>query len=103
MKKRSPYDRLGVAIVDLVRSEAPASSGIERWKVVHREPLVIEQVDGEVVLEDGDPDFTIGDALRARLADPENPPAVGALVWVAAVEEESGTEWHAFDVVSGGD
>lgn len=70
-------------------------SGVERFKVTAVRPsLVIGQVQGELSLEDGDPDFTVGETLRARLV--ATTVHVGDLVWCA---REDG-EWHAFDVVS---
>jgi hypothetical protein len=97
---RTPYELLGAKLIGLARDEAEAVAGaIERWTVLHTNPLVIEQIDGDVILEEGDPDFTVGDWLRQHreIYGLVN----GSLVWVAAVPEpEGGVEWHAFDVVS---
>lgn len=69
-------------------------SGVQRFKVTIVAPLTLTELGGELVLEDGDPDFTVGEALRARAVAAQV--ASGDLVWVA----REGQEWHAFDVVS---
>lgn len=53
-----------------------------RFKVVYRNPLVVEAIDGELLLEEGDPDLEID---RAVLADRPN---VDDLVVVQQTEDE---------------
>lgn len=88
------YDRLALRIRQTVREVHHDLPGVERFTVALVNPFTITQLDGELQLEDGDPDFTIGETLRARLT--------GALVsnndlvWVSRQDGE----FHAFDVVS---
>lgn len=93
------FDRLATRLREMARAEAEAASGVERWTVRQASPLVIEQLDGELVLEEGDPDFTVGDWLRQlRTAYGIE---VGSQVWVGrASSAPDDVEWHALDVVS---
>lgn len=91
----SVFDQLAERIRQTVRDvHANELSGVERFAVQIVNPFTVAQVQGELSLEDGDPDFTVGEALRVRLAAAQV--AIGDLVWVA----RSDGEWHAFDVVS---
>lgn len=61
---RSVFDELVDEIRDMVRDEArQVSPPVERWKVTSSNPLVIEQVGGDVVLEEGDPDVEFDRAV----------------------------------------
>jgi hypothetical protein len=89
------FDELALAVQQLVRDvHANELSGVERFTVTTVTPFVIGEVGGELSLEDGDSDFTIGETLRARIAAAQV--HVGDLVWVGRHDQE----WHAFDVVS---
>lgn len=93
------FDRLATRLREMAREEADNASGVERWLVKHADPLMIEQLDGDLVLEEGDPDFTVGEWLRQLRVAYGLP--VGSLVWVArASGAEDDLEWHALDVVS---
>jgi hypothetical protein len=67
---------------------------VERWQVSSTSPLLIEEIEGDLVLEDGDPDFTIGVALRQHIA------TYGIAVGDMMLVVRSGNEWHAFDAVT---
>lgn len=89
------FDELASRLRRMVREvHTNELSGVTRFKVLTVNPLVVAELQGELTLEDGDPDFTIGEALRARAAAAQV--SVGDLVWVAREDQE----WHAFDVVS---
>jgi hypothetical protein len=77
-----------------VAGQAASKERVERWQVIGTSPLLIEEVEGDLVLEDGDPDFTIGVALRQHVATYGI--GIGDLVLVSV----SGEEWHAFDAVT---
>lgn len=67
---------------------------IERWRVLQGKPLLIEEVEGDLVLEEGDPDFTIGDPLRQHIA------TYGLAKDDQVLVTKAGHEWHAFDAAS---
>lgn len=91
----SVFDDLASRIRQTVRDvHANELSGVERFSVQYLEPFTIGEVAGDLVLVDGDPDFTLGEALRARVAAAQV--QLGDLVWAA----RNDGEWHAFDVVS---
>lgn len=84
------YDQLAARIrglvSDTVRAEAPP---VERWKVLAADPLVVEQIGGDIVLEEGDPDVEVD---RAVIADR---PEVGATVRV----HHDGEDWIISGVI----
>lgn len=89
------FDELAEAIRDIARGEArTVSPPVERWKVVKAEPLTIERVggDGDVVLEEGDPDVEIDRAVLAER------PAVDDLVRV----HHDGEDWIVAGVITHG-
>lgn len=90
---RTVYDELADRIRALVddRVEAAAPK-VLRFKVLTSDPLVIEQVDGELVLEEGDPDVEIE---RGLIASPEARPDVGDLVRV----HHDGEDWIVAGVI----
>lgn len=89
------FDQLAVKLREMVQAEHVNSlSGVERFRVVRVAPLMVEHVDGDLVLEDGDPDFTVGSWVRQRIANYGI--TVGDQVWCARESQE----WHAFDVTS---
>lgn len=89
------FDQLAMRMRAMVREvHHNELSGVERFQVLLVVPFVVREVQGELALEDGDPDFTVGETLRGRIAASQV--AVGDLVWVARHDGE----WHAFDVVS---
>lgn len=73
---------------------ANAGSTIHRFAVRQPAPLVIEEVEGDLVLEDGDPDFTVGDGLRQHIA------RYGLAGGDQIIVAHAGDEWHALDAAS---
>lgn len=71
-----------------------AGTHVARFQVRQASPLVIEEMDGDLVLEEGDPDFTIGDLLRHFRA------SNGLQVNDQVLVVHAGGEWHATDVVT---
>lgn len=61
------FDALADKIREVAQSEAPPP--VERWKVARSNPLVIEDMTGEVVLEEGDPDVEFDAMLLALRPD----------------------------------
>lgn len=89
------FDQLALRLHQMVRDvHHNELSGVERFTVVSVSPFVVDEVAGELSLEDGDPDFTIGETLRMRITAGQV--ASGDLIWVG----RNDGEWHAFDVVS---
>lgn len=93
------YDELADRIRSLVRREVDhRGPAVMRFKVVSVEPLVVEQVDGELFLEEGDPDVEVD---RGLLADR---PALGATVRVHADHGGGdGPDWMIVGVLVGGE
>lgn len=91
MKGRSSYDELADRIRALARHEAHAvSPPVQRFKVTSANPLIIEEIHGDLVLEEGDPDVEIDrGVLSVR-------PAVGDMVRV----HHDGEDWIIAGVVS---
>jgi hypothetical protein len=70
-------DELADSIRGLAREEAQAvSPPVSRFKVLRVNPLTVEELDGDLVLEEGDPDVEFDRALLALR------PAVGDVVRV---------------------
>lgn len=72
MKSAHPnvYDDLAAAVRSLVEDTAKAASPpVERWKVVQSNPLVIESIADDFMLEEGDPDVEIDRALLTDRPD----------------------------------
>lgn len=91
MKGRTSYDELADRIRALARREAHAvSPPVQRFKVTSGNPLVVEEVHGDLVLEEGDPDVEIDRAVLATR------PAVGDLVRV----HHDGNDWIIAGVVA---
>lgn len=91
------FDRLAVRMRQMVRVEhLNAGSGAERFKVTSTGPLRFESLSGTLTLEDGDPDVTIGWAVRQY--DLNYGLTIGDEVWAL---RESG-EWHISDVTDPG-
>lgn len=90
---RTVYDDLADRIRGLVEDRVAATAPkVLRFKVLTADPLVIEQIDGELVLEEGDPDVEID---RRLIATPEDRPDVGDLVRV----HHDGEDWIVAGVI----
>jgi DNA helicase TIP49 (TBP-interacting protein) len=89
------FDQLAGRLRQMVRDvHHNELSGVDRFTVLTVSPFVVAEVHGDLTLEDGDPDFSIGETLRTRItASQVN---AGDLIWVG----RNGGAWHAFDVVS---
>ncbi len=79
------YDDLADRIRSLVHRTVASRGGggsVQRFKVISANPLVVEQIEGDLVLEEGDPDV---DLVGALLADR---PSIGDTVLVHADGED---------------
>jgi hypothetical protein len=57
---RGVWEELTEAIGDFVHERARrASPPVERWKVVGVDPLIVESLTDDVMLEEGDPDVEV--------------------------------------------
>lgn len=90
---RDIYDQLASRLREMVAEEHVNSlSGVERFTVQRATPLLLEHTDGDLVLEEGDPDFTIGVTVRAYLTS--HGVVVGDQVWCLRENQE----WHLVDI-----
>lgn len=69
-----------------------SGSGAERFVVKSVAPLIIEHLASDLVLEDGDPDFTVGGWVRQYMVNYSL--AVGDVMWCL----RRGQQWHVVDV-----
>jgi hypothetical protein len=94
------FDRLALRIRRAAsETQENVGSGVERYKVTMLDPFTIQQLRGTLALEAGDPDFTMGQSVRARILAGQVD--VGDLVWVAYEGSgPSGPEYHALDLVN---
>lgn len=78
------YDELADRIRSLVHRtvESRGGGGVQRFKVISANPLVVEQLAGDLVLEEGDPDVEVVGALLAAR------PSIGDTVLVHADGED---------------
>lgn len=81
---RDVFAQLGRRLRDVIEQEVGAGGGLpERFRVIDASPLTIVSVkDSSLVLEEGDEDFDIADALDAE------PPSVGDHVLVVRDEDD---------------
>lgn len=96
-RRRPPHalSELAQRLRRMAREEAlNTGTSVQRWRVVQESPLIIEELEGDLKLEDGDPDFTVGDALRQHIA------TYGIEKDDQVLVAHSGGEWHAFDAAS---
>lgn len=92
---RNPTRELAKRIRGVAREEAGNSAPhVSRYRVTQPSPLIVEELEGDEVLEEGDPDFTIGDALRQHIA------SYGIAVHDQVLVIHAGGEFHAFDAAS---
>lgn len=80
-------------LAEKLREAMAQPQPLQLFEVVRRSPLVIEQVEGDELLTEGDDDFVIGASVlgaRASLA-------AGDKVWVV----EGKDEWYALEVDTG--
>lgn len=87
----SAVDELASRLVSM--HERTRRAHVERFKVVQGAPLVIEQIHGNLILEEGDPDFEIADAVDTAA------PVKGDMV---LVHQGADGDWVATGVVKRG-
>jgi hypothetical protein len=91
---RTVYDELADRLHGLAHRTAKAASPpVERGKVTHADPLVVEMIDSDLTLEEGDPDVEID---RGLLTDR---PAVGDTVRVHKDGGPGGSDYVIAGVV----
>lgn len=91
------FDQLALRLRQVVRDEhANTGSAVEKFTVISVTPLILDELNGNLILEDGDPDFTVGSWLRQYMLNYSL--VVGDVVQVA----RNGSTWHALDVVDPG-
>lgn len=96
-RSASVFQDLAQRLREVVRDEhRNGLSGAERFTVTSTVPLIIEQLAGDVILEDGDPDVTIGGWMRQYIANYGL--RLGDQVWCL----REGMEWHVVDVADPG-
>lgn len=84
-------------VADALRGiAAEAGSPVRRFRVITAEPLVLDQIDGDEVLDAGDDDVAWADALRKHIK--ASPLAVGDVLM--AFEDAAAELWTFFDVES---
>lgn len=89
------FQRLAVKIRELARSEhLNNGSGAERCSVTALSPLMLEAFESDLVLTEGDEDFTVGSVVRAHLTAATL--TVGDEVWVL----REGQRWQTADVAT---
>lgn len=87
------FAQLALRLKQLVHDEHINNlSGVERFTVRSVSPLIVEHMDGNLVLEDGDPDFTVGAWFRQFMLNYTL--VVGDQAWCL----REGQEWHLIDV-----
>jgi hypothetical protein len=87
----SAVDELADRIVGMTRRR---SAHVERFKVVQAAPLVLDQIEGSLILEEGDPDFEIAAAVDSAA------PVKGDMV---LVHQGADGDWIATGVVKRGE
>lgn len=91
------YGQLAKRLQRMARDEHKNhGSGAERFTVRNVTPLRIEHMGSDLVLEDGDPDFTIGAHVRQYMLNYTLVP--GDQMWCL----REGQDWHALDVIDPG-
>lgn len=91
------YHELALRLQRLVHDEHRNHlDGVERFTVASVDPLKLEHMGTNLMLEDGDPDFTVGAWVRQYMLNYTL--AHGDQMWVL----REGAEWHAVDIVDPG-
>lgn len=91
------YDQLAKRLRRTVHEEHVNNlTGTERFTVVSVTPLRIEHMASDLVLEDGDPDLSVGAWVRQYGLN--NGLQIGDQVWCL----RQGQDWHLIDVVDPG-
>jgi hypothetical protein len=91
--RRDVFADIAARLRELARTEIREhATAAERFKVVAIDPLALDQVDGDIILEEGDPDLVIG----AWLQQYREQYGLPLDTYVIAIREDD--EWHALDV-----
>lgn len=91
------FARLALKLREMIRHEQVNNgTGVERFQVTSVSPLRIEHQGGDLVLEDGDPDFTVGSWVRQYMLNYAL--TAGDQVWCL----REGQEWHVVDITDPG-
>lgn len=85
---------LAKGVHEIANRAAARAASVERFKVTGTSPLMIEEIEGDLVLEEGDPDFTIGAALSQHIA------TYGIEVDDVVMVSRAGGEYHALDAAT---
>jgi hypothetical protein len=94
MKGKRVWDELADMLEGRMASHVVNSAHTERWKVLKVSPLVVGQLQGELTLEEGDPDLEITQWVRTYMKSPGL--QIGDVVLVLYADEE----YSVHDVVS---
>jgi len=89
------WDELADELDGMMGRHVANASRTERWKVLGLEPLMIGQLQGELTLEEDDPDLELTQWVRKYMETPGL--SIGDVVLVHYSDEE----YSAYDVVSG--
>lgn len=92
---RRVWDELADLLDGRVERAVGNASRTQRWKVLALDPLTFGQLQGELVLSDGDPDLDITQWMRKYNESPGL--VIGDVVLVVYADEE----YTVHDVVSG--
>lgn len=96
-RRSDVFQELALRLRKMVRDEhANGLSGAERFVVRNADPLTLEQLSSDLVLEDGDADFTVGAWLRQYAL--QYGLSAGQQVWCV----REGQEWTAIEVTDPG-
>ena len=95
VKGQRVWDSLADALEERMEHHTVNAARTERWKVVLLDPLTFSQIQGDLTLEEGDPDLEItqwvkkyNETTKLKLAD-------------VVLVHFSDSEYSVFDVVSG--
>jgi hypothetical protein len=95
----SVWDEIAHGVRHVARGQVRASGpAVERYKVARVLPLRLEAVVGDEILEEGDPDLEVGQALKLQDVNGNRVIKVGDLV---VVHRDGRGDWIASDVVRG--
>jgi hypothetical protein len=96
MRGHRVWDDLADELDGMMSRHVANASRTERWKVLGVGPLLIGQLQGELTLEEGDPDLELTQWVRTYMESP------GLVIGDVVLVHFSDEEYSAYDVVSGG-
>lgn len=95
MKGQRVWDDLADELDGMMSRHVANASRTERWKVLGTGPLLIGQLQGELTLEEGDPDLELTQWVRKYGESP------GLKIGDVLLVHFSDHEYSVYDVVSG--